>query len=28
MGRAPTWTGVVIGLLAGMLLGAAWLLNG
>jgi len=27
MGRAPTWTGVVIGLLAGMLLGAAWLLG-
>ncbi len=27
MTRAPVWTGVVIGLLAGMLLGAAWLVG-
>ena len=27
MGRAPVWTGVVIGMLAGMLLGAVWLLG-
>ena len=27
MGRAPTWTGIVIGLLLGLLLGSAWLLG-
>ncbi len=27
MQRAPIWTGVVIGLLLGMVLGAAWLLG-